>query len=486
MPTRKAPVSAPFLFSKRTERKVRGLPGGGDRVLPVLLGLAAFFGLFFVSPFAADAHQYPKFLVFSVLTIAAGAWWMVLQVLRRERSIFVFPGGWEVILFISTIFLAFLFSKDYSLAFFGNPDQVGIPVLAMGAFVLFFFLAVQCFSSVAAVRRTVTCFLGCSVLALLFFLARAFLPISVFFPRMGLSLFAFIPSITGFFAVVTSVLACGMLLFASSGKKWEQALAWAAFAVADALVVLIGDRPAWAGLALGLAVLLFVRFRAGWRARPLPTAIATIMLLLALCASFFGTPTSFRLAVPAATSISSTETWQTTHRALSQDVRSFLFGTGFGTFPSTFARFRPASVNNSANFSVVASPASGALFGLLAEGGVVPMLGLILFLVMSGRSMVRSVRDAMQVLSGKTGREATGQGDAAAVLSLTAAFLAALVAGVAFAPTFSVVLTIVLLYAGLLVAATIAAGRPFRNVVPSRWMSLTGFPIGAIALVTLV
>lgn len=451
------------------------------RILAVLLGLAVFFGIFFVWPFAADVHQYPKFLLFSALAGTAGACWLLLQLLRRERAIFFFPGGREALFFIGIVFLSFLFAKEHALAFFGNPDQVGIPALAIGAFVLFLFLVVQCVSSVSAVRRAIMLFLGCAVLAFLFFLGRAFLPLSGFFPRMGLSVFGFNPSVTSFFAVVTAVLACGNLLFSPTEKKWQYLFSWITLAVSIGLVVLIGQQSAGTGLVLGLGMLFLVRFHAGWRGR-----IAAIVLVFGLFASFFGAPPSFRLALPSETRISTVETWQTAHRALSQDVRSFLFGTGFATFPNAFARFRPVSVNASPNFSVVASPPSGTVFGLLTEGGVLTMLGLLLFVAISGHALMKSLYGAVRALSQKTVRDSAGQEDAMTVLSLGAAVLASVVAAVALPPTFSVVCTIVLLYAGLLTAATVIAGRTTRPFLPSRWLSFAPFRVGAVCVVVVL
>jgi tetratricopeptide (TPR) repeat protein len=477
MAMKKTAAATSFLFSKRTEYKGRGSLRNErvDRVLGILLLLAGFFGTSFVWPFAADVHQYPKYLVFCLLTLIAGVWWLSKNILGRMLTVVSFPGARTLPFFVGGVFLSILFASDRTLAFFGNPDQVGLSGVAIVSFVLFLFLAIQCVASTDMIRRVVNGFLVLSLFSFVVFLCRAFLPLGGFFPRMGLSLFGYPVSLSACFAVVGILLTAARVLF-SSEKRSQQVLLWLGLAVSSGVLVLIGHRFAWFGVAVGLAFLLGIRLRTGWRLRPAATVVTTVLLLLGFGAGIFGMPSSFRLAVPEEGRITVAETWSVVSQTVVSGVKPFLLGDGFGSFPHSFARFRPESANLSDHFSIVITPASGVLLGFLADGGVLVFLCILLFFLMSGRAVVSFVGDAIRVLFEKNQSQTVRllEHDAAMTIGLVAALLGGAVASFALPPTFVVLLLLVLLYTALLV---LAARQKTSPRVFTRWLSIPAFRI---------
>lgn len=444
---RQRPAKSGFSFSRRgtVSAKTTVL----DKLAKIFLLLAAFLGIFAVSPWAADVHQFPKFSTFTLFAILGAFFWLLGRVRTKDFSFYEFPGWQALAAVVGIALLSALFSGNPGLAILGNPAGVGLSFVGLAALYLFIFSGRQYLQNPNGLRRLRAGLAWCVAIAFLFFAIRTFVPLPVFFGRLGLSIFSRLPLEMAAVAAAMAVLSLAVLS-TNVFTPLKTAL-WSGLGVlALVLVVLIGSPAAWAGLLLGSLLTLAATVSRG-RWRGVWSAVGALLVLASLPFAFFGTPRALRLALPIENTLNVNESWSITKNVLYRDAKQFLLGTGFGGYPVAFAAYRPAELNFSSAFGATLLAPAGVFYLMLVEGGVLMFIPLLIFIALTLVSVFRvwnrrpaeGLRSRIKAALGRGGESQFQFGD---VWPFIVAFLALRAATFFSVPSFSItVLMIVLL-----------------------------------------
>jgi len=151
-------------------------------------------------------------------------------------------------------------------------------------------------------------------------------------------------------------------------------------------LILLSFQMLWWILLVGFALLLLVAIsfasevRMGWVSALFTGLVITVVFIV------FGSPKFLQSAVPTEVALGMSPSWAITYNSAFSDVKSFMLGSGLGTFGYDFSKFRPTDFNyDSAAWSLRFSQPFSTLISLLVEGGVVLLLTFIfLFVLMLG------------------------------------------------------------------------------------------------------
>lgn len=178
-------------------------------------------------------------------------------------------------------------------------------------------------------------------------------------------------SVFGLWLVVILLLAAGQII--KKNFSFSRTIIYSVVAVlCFTSLIFLSFNFLWWLLLLGLVILLFlgVSFLKEARLKVLSTLFAGLVLTIIFL--IFQTPVAWRVAVPSEVSLGFKPSVAITLDNIFSGVRTFLLGSGWGTFSYTFSEFRPISFNNdSTAWSLRFSQPYNTWLALLSEGGVI-------------------------------------------------------------------------------------------------------------------
>ena len=116
--------------------------------------------------------------------------------------------------------------------------------------------------------------------------------------------------------------------------------------------------------------------RLGW------LSVLFAMLIVVCVFIFFGSPRSLQSILPAEISLDAKPSWLITKNVLFSGAKSFLVGSGLGTFAVDFSKFRTVDFNyDKTAWSLRFNQPLNSFFAILSEGGVLLTLGFVFILL---------------------------------------------------------------------------------------------------------
>jgi len=151
-------------------------------------------------------------------------------------------------------------------------------------------------------------------------------------------------------------------------------------------IILIGFPFLW-WLTLGalllillLGILFLNQIRTGW------LSVLFILIIITSVFIIFGAPRKIQANLPAEISLSTSASWSITKSTIFSGPKTFLIGSGLGTFVSDFSKFKDNGFNyNTLAWSLRFNQPGNTLMAILSEGGVIMFLNFVfLFLLIFG------------------------------------------------------------------------------------------------------
>lgn len=307
-----------------------------------------FFGTLalplFVLPFTRDAIDLPKELLLAGLALASFLLWLLRGMAARElyirRTTMDAPVGVFLFLLIAASFASISPGASWlgRMGLFVNHASIFI------FFVVWWWLMVQYIRSVRVWHRFLNAFLVSGAVAGLLYVARHIAWVQPLSSWFGFNTVSQSNSAFGVFMAIVGVVAFGFCI--DRDRALLRLLLPAAAALMSIVVLFrVGFAVAWIVFAVGLALLIIIGSVFLSEAR---IAVVSGILALFLASVFFavfGAPTILKERLPAEVALGAGVSWDISAGSLLSGARSFLIGSGPGTYAHAFSLFRPAEFN---------------------------------------------------------------------------------------------------------------------------------------------
>ncbi|TAN34265.1 tetratricopeptide repeat protein [Patescibacteria group bacterium] len=344
----------------------------------VLILLSVFIVPLFIDKSLLNFYIIPKQYVFAgfiLLNILVFAIKMVLsKKIKFQQSVFDAP----LLVFLLLVLASSLFSVNSYVSFLGRGEFFLLNFVFLLFSVFFYFIFVNHVNSARRWSAVLELFLLVSGLVSLFFIVKTVFKFSL--PYIGAMTNLLDPTSSqfGVLMIAAAVLSAGLLMKKNIGVG--RAIAYFFTLILAIIPLLImGFSFLWWLLLIGLVLLLLLgvsfmhNTRIGW--------LSVIFALLVVSCVFviFGSPKSLQTALPAEVSLGLSPSWRVARGAVLSGAKTFLLGSGPGTFAADFSRFRDQSFNyDQLAWSLRFNQPFDTLLAFLAEGGVLVSLTFLL------------------------------------------------------------------------------------------------------------
>ena len=323
----------------------------------------------------------PKQYVFIGL-ILAGLFFFAAKVVITKKLIYRRSYlDLPLLIFLITILFSSLFSSNIFGSFLGRNDVFLFNFVFLLFCVLFYFFIINFVNTPERWRRIVDLLIGTgSLCSALFILKTVF--------NLNLPYFGYVWNVVdglnsafGLWMIIIFALSAGLLMKKNIGVG-RALFYFFAMIVCFVPLVVMGFKFLWWIVLAGLILLLLLgasfiyEARIGW--------LSVLFAVLALTCVFiiFGSPKSLQSILPAEVSLDIKPSWTITKNAVFSGAKSFLIGSGPGTFAYNFSKFRTQDFNYDAvAWSLRFSQPFNTFFALLSEVGVLGFLGFVFILL---------------------------------------------------------------------------------------------------------
>jgi tetratricopeptide (TPR) repeat protein len=297
------------------------------------------------------------------------------------------PFDVPICLIAAILLVSSVLSKNRHLSFWGDYTVLTNSFIAAIFYILFYFLVFNNVNSLKQVSRLISVAVVSAVLAILYFVNQVFGIISLAnLPVPRWTVTSDLPTHLGYFLAVVLVLGLAMMTAKEERRFWNKKniFGLAAVIIIFAAFVILGFKSVW--LIVAIAIFLFLVFALSrieetnvpW------VSVSFAILVVAILLVLLGTP-KFLTAknLPTEIALSPSISWKITSSALSEDLRTFLFGSGPSTFVYSFSAFRPEIFNNNFAWSLRFSKPYNAALETLATTGVLGAIGWVMFFMVA-------------------------------------------------------------------------------------------------------
>lgn len=342
----------------------------------LLLGSIIVLPLVFF-PWTRDMFSLPKQLVWFGVVLLALILHLAQAALRRElvlRQTILDP---VMGIFFVIAILSAAMSLSSSVSFFGFQHVFVTHVSAIAAGIAWYWLIVQEISSLRDWRALAVAFLAGSAVSGAIFLFRDIPMVGAIFSFVPLNTVSSAGSVFGAYMAIAAALAAGLLAVRGRGRA-HNVLAIVSVAAGVAALLRIGFTLPWIVMAIGLLASLAACAGLLAQARLHVLSFGFFLFLLAALFLFIGSPQFSKKQLPVEIALGAASSWDVSSQAILAGAKSFLVGSGPGTFIYDFSRYRPASFNTDQIAQNIRfyQPFNHA-FAFIAETGV---MGILLFL----------------------------------------------------------------------------------------------------------
>jgi len=441
-----------------------------DRIISLIICAGAFLIPIFFLPITTDIVEFNKQYLLYFFTIVGIFLWIVKGLIDKKLTIRRTPFDLPFLFVFVFLLISTLLSKNRILSFWGDVNSLSNAFVPMVFYFLFYFLILNNVHSLKQVIKVLSFFVGSGVISALYFINQSLSLVSLSnlpVPRWVIA--SDLPTHYGYFLVIVL-----MILFAivMTKKKsfWSvgNILGILGGLVIFTALLMLGFKSVWIITAIAIFLLLvFTLSKIEEIAIPW-ISIAFGIMILSILFILLGTPSFLVASLPTEVALSPGVSWTITTASLSENLKSFLLGSGPSTFVYDFSAFRPEAFNSNFAWSLRFNRPHDTVLNILVANGVLGALSWIgLFLVVIGTFFVmwftKSVKLKKKVISKMSDMmQISGEFDGDYPHSLFAGLISAWL--VLFVSMFFITFTTVhwLLFFSLL-ALTFLVGTGFSN-----------------------
>lgn len=315
-----------------------------DALAQALLFFATLLLPVFVLPWTRDALDLPKLIFLAAITLISILLWMLRGMLARElylrRTVLDIPMG----IFLALCVAASILSVSPSTSWLGRTGNFVLHTGAIASFAIFWWLMVQYIRSQSIWERFLNAFLFSGVMAALLYLFRTAPGVKALGASFGFNTVSQLNSMFGIFMALIGTLGIGLLLDRSR-TRLQFVLPGIAAAASVATLFRLGFGVAWLVFAVGLACLLLIGTLLVAETRVGVVSAVFFLFLLSLVFVFVRTPNLIKESLPTEVALGVRVSWDMSMSSLLSGAKSFLVGSGPGTYAYIFSAYRPEAFN---------------------------------------------------------------------------------------------------------------------------------------------
>ncbi len=289
-----------------------------------------------------------------------------------------------ILILLLVALLSSLFSKNLYNSFLGRNEYFLINFVFLAFLALFYFVITNTVVNKNRWSMVVDSILAVGGAGAILFLIKHVFNYSL--PYFGTVWNTFDGSNIGFgvWLAVIAVLAAGYLLKKNIGLV--QSLFYGAVLILSLVCILVIGFKAvlWVVLA-GLLLLLLFGISFLGKVRIWSLSLVFALLIINVVFLVYNSPKFLQVQLPAEISLGAAPSWSIARQSVFDNVKTFLLGSGLGSFATDFSKFRTTNFNyDTVAWSLRFNQPFNTYFALLSEGGIVlsVLFIFILFLVL--------------------------------------------------------------------------------------------------------
>ncbi|MFB6181618.1 MAG: tetratricopeptide repeat protein [Candidatus Magasanikbacteria bacterium] len=335
--------------------------------------------LFFL-PSVQDFINTPKlYLIYGVGLLVLFLFLLEI-VISKELVIRQTFIGVPMIIFLALVGVSTIFSLIPSVSLLGKTSVFVLNLATFLGVALWFWLLIQLITTTQKWQYLIDGLLVSACLSGLLFLFKDISLIDYFLPAEIINTVSNSNSLFGVFMAVMTTIGLGLLQIKQ--RQWPFQILPLLTSVIGVLVLLIlGFQTPLIILAVGLALIMMLGILMLDSSHVSVVSIVFGLFVATILMLFIGVPNFFTTELPSEVSINASTSWEITTDSLLDNVKSFLLGSGPGTFIQDFSMHRPESMNmNSIAWSTRFERPYSTPFALASELGIlgfVAWLGMI-------------------------------------------------------------------------------------------------------------
>ncbi|OGH68756.1 MAG: hypothetical protein A3J66_03505 [Candidatus Magasanikbacteria bacterium RIFCSPHIGHO2_02_FULL_47_14] len=344
----------------------------------------------FYLPFTRDVLNVPKLLVLNGFVLAAFLLWFVRALISKEVVFRKTILDIALILCIVASGLATVLSISPRFSVSGSTEEFVLHLTALLPVFAWVWVCIQEVRATDRWRCMLTALISSGAIATLLFLVRDTHLWQTIAQYMQLSAVPFntvssLNSVFGVFLVSIIIVSVGLLLPREQRWSWQVAPTVAVIFCLWALAS-IGFSLVWWLLALGLSGLLIFAFLFLPQVRMSVFSILFVCMIMAWLFALLGSPQFIKKNLPVEVTMGFQPSWSIVKDTLLAGPKTFLVGSGPGTFFYDFSQYRTTSFNtNPLVWRTRFHQPFNTAFAVLAEQGLLGSLGVVLvFLLVVG------------------------------------------------------------------------------------------------------
>lgn len=351
-------------------------------LLVTLVALPLFF-----LPYTQDPINFPKEMFLAIGTLLVLLLWLLRAVQSKTVVVRRTVLDKALLVFLGVVIVSSFLSKIQVISFLGKTSDFVFHTSAFVLFLLWVYLLVQYVVTSRHWRLFADVLLLSNTIAAALFLFRSN---SIIRSILGNELFNTVSSSNSTFAVFVALLGAlsiGLLLVRGRSVV-SQGIAGLS-AIASVVVLLkTGFTLSWVVFAISLGLLLVIGISFLRSTHVFSLSVAFFLFLMSVLLIFIGSPRGLKTQLPVEVALGAQATWNISQQAFLSDVKSFLIGSGPGTFTQNFSLYRTRSFNQSdVAWAVRFEHPFNVVYGLLAELGVLGSISFIFVLLLALGSM---------------------------------------------------------------------------------------------------
>jgi len=377
-----------------------------NKIISFIIYAGAFLIPVFFLPITTDAVEFNKQYLLYFLTIVGILLWIIKGLVDKKLIIRRTPFDLPLLFIFVFLFISTMLSKNRVLSFWGDANSLNNAFIPMVFYFLFYFLILNNLHSLKQVIKVLSFFIASAILSSLYFINQSLGLVSLSnlpVPKWVIS--SDLPTHYGYFLVIILI----MLFAVVMNKKknfwsFSNLLGVIAGLVILTSLLILGFKSVWIITAIAIFLLLvFTLSKIEEVAIPW-VSIAFGIMVVSILFLLLGTPAFLVANLPTEVALSPAVSWTIITTSLSENLKSFLLGTGPSTFVYDFSAFRPEAFNNNFAWSLRFNRPYNTVLDILVVNGVLGAISWIgLFLVVIGTFFVmwftKSVKLSKKVLS---------------------------------------------------------------------------------------
>ncbi|MBU1179332.1 tetratricopeptide repeat protein [Patescibacteria group bacterium] len=356
-----------------------------DRLIALCIyGVVGLIPIFFL-PITADVVEFNKqFLLYFLVTVGLMAW-VIKGIVEKKLTIRRTPLDLPLLLVVVTLLASAILSKSRQLSFWGDYTTLSNAFISFIFYILFYFLVLNNVRSVKHVGRIFVVLVVSAVISVLYFVNQGLGLISLDnLPVPRWTLTSDLPTHFGYFIVIALVALLSVVMTKKKGF-WN---ARNIFGILGVIVLfggllLLGFKSVWLITAIAIFLLLVFALSRIEEVHVPWVSVSFGILVVSILFILLGTPSFATIDLPTEVSLSPGVSWSVTTAALSENLKSFLFGTGPSTFVYDFSAYRPELFNNNFAWSLRFSKPFSSGLNLLATTGLLGTIAWISFFLVA-------------------------------------------------------------------------------------------------------